>query len=97
MRSLEESYKNYPHNLCIFSSLSDKYACFGETPVSVYNSGGGAAADFVGDIRHRDGDYSQTNGSHVVTGGDVTADGIGLKPHKHVEQGDGNTTSSSVA
>jgi phage baseplate assembly protein V len=63
----------------------------------VYNSGDGAAADFVGDINHRDGDYNQTNGSQVVTGGDVTADGIGLKPHNHVEQGDGNVTSSSVA
>ena len=65
--------------------------------LGAYNSDGGAAAEFVGSIKHRNGDYSQTNGSHVVTGGDVTADGIGLKPHKHVEQGDGKATSSSVA
>lgn len=65
--------------------------------LSVYNSGGGATADFIGDISHSDGDYNQRNGSHVLTGGDVTADGIGLKPHKHIEQGDGNVTSSSVA
>lgn len=65
--------------------------------LSVYNSGGGATAEFVGGINHVNGDYIQTNGSHVVTGGDVSADGIGLKPHKHVEQGDGNMTSASVA
>jgi phage baseplate assembly protein V len=65
--------------------------------LSVHNSDGGSTAEFVGDLRHRDGDYSQTNGSHVITGGDVSADGIGLKPHKHIEQGDGNVTSSSVA
>jgi phage baseplate assembly protein V len=64
--------------------------------LSVYNSGGAATADFVGTIKHSNGNYNQQNGSHVVTGGDVTADGIGLKPHKHVEQGDGNVTSSSV-
>jgi phage baseplate assembly protein V len=64
--------------------------------LSVYNSGGGAA-DFVGDISHSDGDCNQQNGNHVLTGGDVTADGIGLKPHKHIEQGDGSPTSSSVA
>jgi phage baseplate assembly protein gpV len=63
----------------------------------VINPSGKATAEFVGAIDHLDGDYNQTNGSHVVTGGDVTADGIGLKPHKHVEQGDGNVTSSSVA
>jgi phage baseplate assembly protein V len=65
--------------------------------LSVYNSGDGGAADFVGDISHSDGDYNQKNGNHVLTSGDVTADGIGLKPHKHIEQGDGSPTSSSVA
>jgi len=64
--------------------------------LSVYNQSSGATAEFVGAVNHRDGDYSQTNGSHVITGGDVTADGIGLKQHKHIEQGDGNVTSASV-
>jgi hypothetical protein len=65
--------------------------------LSVYNPGDHAVAEFVGTINQLDGNYNQTSGSHMVTGGDVTADGIGLKPHKHVEQGDGNVTSSSIS
>lgn len=33
---------------------------------------------------------ARINGQVVVTGGDVKADGIGLKSHTHKEQGDGN-------
>ena len=58
---------------------------------------GSATAEFVGEIQHRDGNYNQENGSHIVKGGDVVADGIGLKPHRHIEQGDGSATSSSIS
>lgn len=64
--------------------------------LSVANSGDGVTAEIVGSIHHRDGDYTQQNGSHHITGGDVVADGIGLKPHRHMEQGDGQLTSPSI-
>lgn len=57
--------------------------------LTVYNPDGTSTAEIVGDIAHRDGDYT-------LTGGDVNADGIGLKPHKHMEQGDGQVTSAAV-
>lgn len=34
-------------------------------------------------------------GSMIVTGGEVTVDGIGVKAHKHIEQGNGQPTSPS--
>lgn len=37
------------------------------------------------------------NGNVNVTGGDVIADGISLKNHHHIEQGDGKPTSPSKA
>lgn len=37
------------------------------------------------------------NGNVNVTGGDVIADGISLKNHHHIEQGDGKPTSLSKA
>lgn len=37
------------------------------------------------------------NGNVNVTGGDVIADGISLKNHHHIEQGDGKSTSPSKA
>lgn len=43
-------------------------------------SGGGAAANIQGGM--------------AITGGDVKADGIGLKTHTHREQGDGNDVSA---
>lgn len=58
--------------------------------LSAYNGTSGATAEIEGNIYQRDG-------SHIVTGGDVVADGIGLKPHKHMEQGDGSPTSSAIA
>lgn len=36
------------------------------------------------------GATAQFNGAVQVNGGDVTADGVGLKSHTHKEQGDGN-------
>ncbi len=58
--------------------------------LSAYNGTSGATAEIVGNIQQRDG-------NHIVSGGDVVADGIGLKPHKHMEQGDGSPTSSAIA
>lgn len=37
------------------------------------------------------------SGNIAVTGGDVSADGIMLKSHGHIEQGDGNRTGNAVA
>lgn len=40
---------------------------------------------------------AQISGGVAVTGGDVTADSIGLKTHRHNEQGDGAPTSAAIA
>jgi phage baseplate assembly protein V len=64
--------------------------------ISVFNSGSGGTAEIIGSIKQRDGDFTQQNGSHVISGGDVIADGIGLKPHRHIEQGDGSPTGSAL-
>jgi phage baseplate assembly protein V len=49
----------------------------------VAGAGGGAPLKITGGVE--------------VTGGDVTADGIGLKTHHHTEQGDGAATSAAQA
>lgn len=42
------------------------------------------------------GASATVQGSLQLTGGDITADSISLKGHRHQEQGDGNPTSSSI-
>lgn len=43
------------------------------------------------------GSGATIQGAVAVTGGDVSADGIGLKSHHHTEQGDGAATSAAQA
>lgn len=43
------------------------------------------------------GSGAAIEGDIISTGGDIVADGISLKDHGHIEQGDGNRTSDSVA
>ena len=48
-----------------------------------------------GKVIVNDCEVEVNNGNLNVNGGDVIADGISLKNHKHLEQGDGKLTSPS--
>lgn len=56
--------------------------------ISVQNSDGSGTAKIVGDIVQQ--------GNHFVSGGDVVADSVALKSHRHMEQGDGAPTGASI-
>ena len=60
----------------ITGNLTVKQKITGQGGMGISGGSGGATADFNGQVR--------------VSGGDVKADGVGLKSHTHREQGDGN-------